>query len=399
MAKVLIQEEASEKPVPFLRGILTRSLQDSGLSFGSAFSISTQIRHDLSRAHSDRTLTTEELRKEVAKYLEKLHGSKVAQNYLRTALSPATIYVRVDHEKNPLPFSRSQHQRYLEPCGLSVDQSTSITALVYEQLLNKGDTEVSSDLVRDLTRDYLKQEIGEEAALHYVEWSNFVRSRRPILLLIGGAPGCGKSTIATELAHRLDIVRIQSTDMLREVMRMMIPKRLMPALHTSSFEVWKVLPQTAQNDGSDPDKPLTDGYLAQADLLSVACEGAVQRAIQERVSLILEGVHISPHMLDKLQDTGDTLVIPIMLGVLKPDHLKDRFKGRGEQAPNRRSARYLTHFNEIWRMQSFLLSEADNSDMPIITNDDKELGIKQVMKTIVDRLMAENKRKKSPGKK
>ena len=45
--------------------------------------------------------------------------------------------------------------------------------------------------------------------------------------------GTGKSTLATELAHRLGIVRTQSTDMLREVMRTMIPAHLMPALHVS----------------------------------------------------------------------------------------------------------------------------------------------------------------------
>ena len=36
-------------------------------------------------------------------------------------------------------------------------------------------------------------------------------------------PAPARSTISAEIAHRLDIVRTQSTDMLREVMRLMFP--------------------------------------------------------------------------------------------------------------------------------------------------------------------------------
>ena len=41
------------------------------------------------------------------------------------------------------------------------------------------------------------------------------------------------------------IVRAQSTDMLREVMRTMVPQRLLPVLHTSSFVAWKEMPALA----------------------------------------------------------------------------------------------------------------------------------------------------------
>ena len=41
----------------------------------------------------------------------------------------------------------------------------------------------------------------------------------PIILLVGGATGTGKSTIATEAAHRLGITRVTSTDFIRQTMR------------------------------------------------------------------------------------------------------------------------------------------------------------------------------------
>ena len=59
---------------------------------------------------------------------------------------------------------------------------------------------------------------------------------RPILLLVGGATGTGKSTVATEAAHRLGITRVTSTDFIRQTIRAYFPPSEMPSVHVSSFE-------------------------------------------------------------------------------------------------------------------------------------------------------------------
>src|SRR5207237_130656 len=58
----------------------------------------------------------------------------------------------------------------------------------------------------------------------------------PIVLLIGGATGTGKSTVATEIAYRLGITRVTSTDFVRQTMRAFFSQDFMPAIHYSSFE-------------------------------------------------------------------------------------------------------------------------------------------------------------------
>ena len=75
-----------------------------------------------------------------------------------------------------------------------------------------------------------------------------------------------------------------------------------------------------------------------------------------------------------------------MLGVLKPEQLRQRIAGRGKDAPQRRAKRYLSNFEAIWRLQSFLLSEADRAQVPIIPNEDKDRAIQQVMTTVIDAL-------------
>lgn len=383
MGKLLIREVEGSQPVPFLRGILTKSLQDAGLSFVKAYKLASDIRQELAKESDDEVITSEDLRALVVGRLRKEGEGDAAERFSSAVARPATIFVVGEDRRTP--FSRAQHQRGLEPCGLSEGESGDITGKVYEDLLRRGVREISSDKVRSITCRHLEGDVSQDAADRYMAWTEFVRSSRPLLLLIGGAPGCGKSTIATELAHRLDIVRIQSTDMLREVMRMMVPQRLLPALHTSSFCAWEVLPMS-EDDAHEPDVLLANGYRTQAELLSVACEGAIQRALQERVSLILEGVHIDPLLLSKLGDSGDAVIVPVMLGVLKPDELKRRLKGRGKRVKSRKAARYLDHFDAIWELQSFLLSEADRASMNIVPNGDKEGAVQQIMRAIIDKI-------------
>ena len=214
-------------------------------------------------------------------------------------------------------------------------------------------------------------------------WVHNTHLGRPLILLIGGTTGCGKSTIATEVAHRLGVVRTQSTDMLREVMRMMIPKRLLPVLHSSAFDAWKSLPNRFAGDSSEEDR-IADGYRSQMELLSVPCEAVIQRALREQVSVILEGIHVHPSLLDRIDRRENAIIVPIMLAVLKQDRLRKRLRGRGQLAPQRGSKRYLSQFDCIWALQSYLLSEADRTGIPIISNDDKEAASIQVMKAIID---------------
>jgi 2-phosphoglycerate kinase len=229
-----------------------------------------------------------------------------------------------------------------------------------------------------LTYMCLEQEASRKAARRYLLWSEFQRSARPLLLMICGTVGTGKSTVATEVAHLLDIVRIQSTDMLREVMRMMMSKRLLPVLHKSSFLAWKALPIQDVKD-RDKDQVIADGYHSQADLLAVSCDAVLQRAEEESVPLIIEGVHVHPGLLNRAPQDGEAILVHATLAVLKPKELKSRLRGRGVKVPQRRAKRYLNNFDSIWSLQSHLLSEADRHDTPIITNTDKEKSIQQII--------------------
>ena len=64
---------------------------------------------------------------------------------------------------------------------------------------------------------------GAEYAARYRVWRRFQnQDTKPLILLLGGTSGVGKSSLAIEVARRLSIARVLSTDAIRDVMRVMI---------------------------------------------------------------------------------------------------------------------------------------------------------------------------------
>ncbi|MCJ7815228.1 MAG: AAA family ATPase [Xanthomonadales bacterium] len=379
--KTIVIKEKENTRVPFLRGILTRSLLDAGLVFEDSFKLATQVRDDLVDSAE---ISSGAIRSKICDLLKK-HGHLEALELYRLPHAGLARIQVIGQSGEVSSFSRSRHERYLQASGIKADKSEQITARIYNQFLAAGVSTISNSQLAYLTYLCLRQEVSKKAAKRYLVWSEFQRSARPLLLLICGTVGTGKSTVATEIAHVLDIVRIQSTDMLREVMRMMLPNRLLPILHTSSFNAWQALPIHGIED-RDKDQLVADGYRSQADLLAVPCDAVLHRAIEESVPMILEGVHAHPEIVSRLPSDSGAIVVHVTLAVLKPKELKSRLRGRGVAVPQRRAKRYLSNFDAVWSLQSFLLSEADRCNVPIITNDDKEKAVLQIILQVVEEL-------------
>lgn len=379
--KTFVINQFENVRVPFLRGILTRSLLDAGLQFEESFELATEIREELADIEE---ITNEALRERVEDLLLKKGYENFLEQYRLPTAAPFRITV-TSLSGRVSAFSRGRHSNYLQSSGMKEEKAEQRTQMIYDQLLAAGVMSISTCELGYLTYLFLKQEVSNKAARRYLVWSEFQAESRPLLLLICGTVGSGKSTIATEVAHLLEIVRIQSTDMLREVMRMMVPKRLLPVLHTSSFNAWKTLPIPGIKK-RDRDQLIAEGYRSQVDLLSVPCEAVLQRAVEEGVPIILEGVHAHADLLKLIPKYSEAIMVHITLAVLKSRELKSRLRGRGIEVPQRRAKRYLNKFESIWSLQSFLLTEADRYDVPIITNEDKDKAIQQIIQHVIHEL-------------
>ena len=124
----------------------------------------------------------------------------------------------------------------------------------------------------------------------------------------------------------------------------------------------------------------------------MAAEAVMQRAYREKVSLLLEGVHIRPSLVDKIPSETDAVVVQMMLGVLRKKQLQRQFRGRSSEAHDRRAQRYLDSFDAIWNLQTALLDEAKAADVPVLVNDNLDSALTRVMRTITAAVLADSEK-------
>src|SRR5207237_3633560 len=176
---------------------------------------------------------------------------------------------------------------------------------------------------------------GREALRQLRRYQELRELDLPIVILIGGATGTGKSTVATEIAYRLGITRVTSTDFVRQTMRAFFSHEFMPAIHYSSFEAGIAFPEA--------DDPLVAGFLEQSRNVLVGVSASIERALQEGWSMVLEGVHLVPGLLQS--NLENALVTACVLQISDETAHAQHFFSR-EAGTQRPMEKYLDSFEE-----------------------------------------------------
>ncbi len=382
VAKTFVISEPEGDRTPFLRGILVQSLMNAGLQFDDAYGLAQTIRNGLQDTEE---ITSTALKAQVARLLGEQFGAEKQSNYETKPWEQAQIIVHSATRSEPFSVSMLAHS--LESCAIPAETALAGAHKVQASLQNTGHSEIDHKTLRRLIYQCLKEHCAADTAERYLSWRQFENSGKPLVVLIGGTTGSGKSTIASDVAYRMDIARIQSTDMMREIIRAYLAAPAVPTLGYSSFEAWRGLPISADNTASTAESPIIAGFLSQFVSMKPALEAALHRAVTEQQDLIIEGVHILPTMLDLSEARSKAIVVPLMLATREKKILRKQLIRRGREKTDRKASRYLEHLDDIWELQSYLLSEADNSGIPIITNWHIEETVREILNLISAKVM------------
>jgi 2-phosphoglycerate kinase len=291
-------------------------------------------------------------------------------------------HIVISDEEHALPYSKGLMASAIMATGLPPARAFHVAERIEERLHERGVPSITRAELADLASQVLVDEVGQRYADSFAQWQVVNRIDRPLIILIGGATGVGKSTVATQLASRLGITRIIPTDAIREVMRAMFTEELMPTLHTSSFDadhlVRHPLPPNAD--------PVIIGYREQAAAVTVGAQALMRRAVVENTDLILEGAHLVPGFFDPAEFT-DAFVVQLVIAVEDPDAHRSHFLARAHDSRSRPSDRYLDFFDNIRKIQRYVKSLALERSVPIVQSYSLDATLAQVIELVVSRAM------------
>ena len=197
-------------------------------------------------------------------------------------------------EEGP-PWSKGLMSRALAATGLTVTRAYELARRADADMAERGTDRLDLDRLAELAAEVLGEAEGSRTMRRLRHLHALRQLDVPIILLVGGATGTGKSTIATEAAHRLGITRVTSTDFIRQTMRAFFSRAFMPSVHYSSFEAGLALTKAEEDEAGDA---RLLGFLDQTRNVLVGVEAAIDRSLAEGWSMVLEGVHLVPGMVD-----------------------------------------------------------------------------------------------------
>jgi 2-phosphoglycerate kinase len=279
-----------------------------------------------------------------------------------------------------LPYSKGLMAKTLMATGLRPERAYELARLIETELVRRHEeTGTSAERLYDVAAEVVGAHEGEEAVRRLRRLRALRELDVPLILLVGGATGTGKSTVATEVAHRLGITRVTSTDVVRQTMRAFFSRKFMPAIHYSSFEAGAAVDVP---EGEEADPALL-GFLEQTRNVLVGVRAVIGRALEEGYSLAIEGVHLVPGALPRSYEGA--VVCQCVLAIEDEDEHAQHFWVRDTSSNGLRPMeKYLRSLRDIRRIQDHLLERARRAATPVVPNTRIEEAVDAVIHLVLD---------------
>jgi 2-phosphoglycerate kinase len=274
------------------------------------------------------------------------------------------------------PYSKGLMARALVAVGVPAVRAYELARRIDRDLEQHGYQTVELERLEELAMEVLGEQRGADTMRRLRKLSDLRELDLPVILLVGGATGTGKSTVATEAAYRLGITRVTSTDFVRQTMRAFFSEEFMPSIHYSSFEAGLALRQPEQAED-----PVIAGFLDQSRNVLVGVRAAIDRALEEGWSMVLEGVHLVPGMLPQIDGALVAQCVLVIENVeAHSGHFVIRDAGSDGLRPH---AKYVDRLGDIRRIQEHIVKRARRHGVPVIENSDIEAATGEVLDLVL----------------
>ncbi len=195
------------------------------------------------------------------------------------------------------------------------------------------------------------------------------------VVLIGGIPGVGKTSISGYIGRELNINIILSGDYLREFLRPYADNGLMDVSVYSAYSLY----------GEKNDENIIKGYIGQSKSMYPGINAIFRRSLKNGEPLILETLYFLPEMLDEdIRDKIIKIYIHISDNNTHSERLKERINYTHLNSPGERLVEQLP----VYSVMEKYSMEHCGPDVLIIDNknfSDTEFAIKEYINSIVSK--------------
>ncbi len=289
--------------------------------------------------------------------------------------------ITIVKDQRQTPFSRGILAQTLAQAGAGPELAHQIASEVRAELMAEQRYTVEEEEVLARVRDKLIRK-DAIAVGRLDKWRILRESSEPVVVLIGGATGVGTSTLAADVARRLNIQSVISTDSIREVLRHAISPDLLPILHKSSYEIKRQDVRVPVEE----EEAVLFGFREQAARVSVGVEAIVDRGLKEGTNLVIEGVHLVPEIIpERYRDHPN--VCPLVVHLDDPYMHRSRFYIRALGTAMRRPAEeYISHFQQIRQIHDYIVESAHRAGVQTVENLSIENTSDAVVEIVANRV-------------
>lgn len=175
-----------------------------------------------------------------------------------------------------------------------------------------------------------------------------------MLLLIGGAPGIGKSTVAHQVAQELGMLRLIDMDVIRDLMRIQSREQDDPMLFRNALNGWEL-------HGPFGAKTVLAGFQAHIGPMVGAATRLLDGYMRIGKNAIFHGVPLVPSQFARYRNLGVQLAV---LAARNEDEYCKRFSDHAKGRAGRFPA--TERVEAGWILHQHLVSDAEANGVPVI---------------------------------